>query len=76
MNELIHLLAERIVLVSQAFCEMFLIDDLLRRLVAVKSQATAGTFHDDCRTEATEYRRLVVFRWVEACDNHIVRVVQ
>ena len=61
MNELIHLLTKRIVLASQAFREVLLVDNLLRRLIAMERQATAGTLHDDCWTQAAEYRRLVVF---------------
>ena len=55
MDELIHLLAERIVLVSQALRKMLLIYDFLRCLIAMESQSAARTFHDDRRTQATEY---------------------
>ena len=61
MYELIHLLTERIVLASQAFCEVLLIDNLLRRLIAMERQAAACTFHNDCWAQATKHRRLVVF---------------
>lgn len=61
VHELIHLLTERIVLASQAFREVLLIDDLLRRLIAMECQAATGTLHDDCWTQAAKYRRLVVF---------------
>jgi hypothetical protein len=40
---------------------MLLVDDFLGGLIAVKSKATTGTFHDNGRTQPTEYAGLVIF---------------
>lgn len=61
MNELIHLLTENVIFLSQAFCQVFLVDDLLRRLIAVKGQSSTRTLHDNGGTEAAKHTRLVVF---------------
>lgn len=61
MDEVVHLVAEHVVLLGQAFREVLLVDDLLRRLVAVKSQSPARTLHNDSWAEAAQYARLVVF---------------
>lgn len=76
MNELIHLLAQRIVFFRKTLCEMFLVDNLLRCLVAVKGQTAACTLHDDCWAEATQHGSLVVFGWIETRNDHIVWIVK
>jgi hypothetical protein len=76
VDQLVHLLTQCIVLLRQAFREVLLVDYFLRRLVAMKSQATARTLHDGRRTESTEHRSLVVFRRIETCNNHIIWVVE
>lgn len=61
MDELIHVLAERVVFLSESFRKMLLVDHLLRRLVGVERQATTCTLHDDSGTEAAQHACLVVF---------------
>lgn len=60
MDELIHLVTERIVLFCQPLRQMLLIDDLLRRLVAVECQSAACTLHDNGWAEAAQNARLVI----------------
>jgi hypothetical protein len=50
MHELIYLLIESVVLLRQAFSKVFLINDLLRSLIAVKRETTTGALHDEGRT--------------------------
>lgn len=76
VDELVHLLAEHIVLLSQSLGKMFLVDDLLSCLVAVESQTTTCTFHDDGGAEATQHTRLIVFCGIENSYNHVISVVQ
>jgi hypothetical protein len=64
VDELIHMLTEHVVLVSQSFGQVFLVDDLLRRLVTVERQTTTCTLHDDRWTEAAQHAGLVIFRGV------------
>jgi hypothetical protein len=51
---------------------MLLIDDFLGRLVAVETEASTRTFHNDGWTETTEYAGLVILRRVKAGNNYIV----
>lgn len=76
MNKLVHLLAQCIVLFGQTLCKMLLINDLLRCLVAVESQATTCTLHNDHGTETAQHRGFVVFRWIQACKDYIVRIME
>lgn len=60
VNQLIHLLAQCVVLLGQAFRQVLLIDDFLGSLVAMKCQPTARALHDDRRTQTAENACLVV----------------
>jgi hypothetical protein len=55
---------------------MLLVDNFLRSLIAVKSKATTGTFHDNGRTQPTEYAGLVVLRGIQSSDNDVVWIVK
>lgn len=76
MYELVHLLAERVILFCQTFRQMFLVDDFLGRLVAMECQSTTRTLHDDGGAQTAENTGLVVLGRVQSCNNHIVWVVE
>jgi hypothetical protein len=73
-DELVHLLAKRVVLFGQAFGEMFLVYGLLHRLIVVESQSSARTLHDDCRAETAQHTGFVVFGRIKTSDHDIIRV--
>lgn len=60
MDELVHLVTERVILFCQPLRQMLLIDNLLRRLVAVECQSAARTLHDNGGAETAQNARLVV----------------
>lgn len=76
MYELVHLLAKNCVFVRQALGQVFLIDDLLCRLIAVEAEASTGTLHDDGWAEATQNARLVILGRIEAGNHYIVGIDQ
>lgn len=76
MNELVHLLAQCVILLGQTLGKMLLINDLLRCLVAVEGQAAACTLHDDCGTKTAQHRGFVVLRWIQTSNDYIVGIVE
>jgi hypothetical protein len=76
MYQLIHLLAQRIVLLREAFGKVLLVYDFLRRLVTVECEAATGTLYDDVGTQATENARLVVLGWIEAGNHDVIWIVE
>lgn len=76
VNDLIHLLAECVELVREVFRQMLLVDDLLRRLIAVEGETATGALHDDRRTQAAEHAGLIVFGGIKAGNNDVVRIVE
>jgi len=61
MDQLVHLLAQRVVLLRKAFCEMLLVYDLLRGLITVECETATGALHDDRRAQTAQHTGLVVF---------------
>lgn len=74
--ELVHLLAQRVVLLRQPLRKVLLVDDLLRSLVAVKCQTTTGTLHYDRGAQPTEHAGLVILGRIQSSGCNIIWVVK